>query len=160
MHTRHTKRWGTVLMLVGAGLLALTGCGSDKYVAFSDLLGTNQVPAVTTSASGSATATLDGDELTVTGTFKGLQSDLLEVSGSSAHIHKGAAGTAPSSNIVFNLTVTVASDKRSGSFIGTRDLSDEEQQDFKNGLYYVNIHTTGNPGGEIRGQLIPVKQED
>jgi hypothetical protein len=157
MNTRHTKRWGAVLTLVGAGLLALTGCGDDKYVATTQLTGANEVPAVTTTATGSATATLDGDELTVIGTFNGLSSDLHEVSGSPAHVHQGAVGT--NGPIIFNLTIT-STDRRNGSFTGSRDLSDEERQDFKNGLYYVNVHSATNQGGEIRGQLMPIQQDD
>lgn len=155
MHTRHTKRWGAVLTLVGAGLLALTGCGNERFVATTSLTGANETPAVTTNATGTATATLEDDELTVTGSFSGLQSDLFEVSGSSAHVHEAAAGNA--GPIVFNLTVT-STDKRNGTFTGTRKLDDHEMEDFKNGLYYVNVHSTTNQSGEIRGQFVPIKQ--
>jgi CHRD domain-containing protein len=143
--------------LVGAGLLALTGCGEDKFIASTQLSGAAEVPPVTTTASGTATATLDDDELKVVGSFAGLTSDLQEVSGSSAHVHVGAAGT--SGPIVFNLTVT-STDMRNGTFEGTRTLNDDERDDFKDSLYYVNVHTTNNPTGEIRGQFIPVKQDD
>ena len=41
-------------------------------------------------------------------------------------------------------------------------VSDKQQQkDLKNGLWYINIHTTGPPpasaSGEIRGQVLPLK---
>ncbi|HEX8433927.1 CHRD domain-containing protein [Archangium sp.] len=157
MHTRHTKRWGAVLTLVGAGLLTLAGCGSNPFVATTSLTGGNEVPAVTTNAGGTATATLDGDELTVTGAFNGLGSELFNVSGSPAHVHQGAAGTA--GPVVFSLTVT-STDKRNGTFTTTQELSAEQVQDFKNGLYYVNVHSMNNQGGEIRGQLIPIEQKD
>lgn len=156
MHTRDTKRWA-MLSLVGAGLLMLAGCGSSKFVATSQLTGSAEAPTpVTTSAGGTATATLDGDELTVTGGFNGLQSNLMMTSGSSAHVHRGASGTA--GPIVFNLTVT-STDERNGTFTGTKSLNDEEQKDFKNGLYYVNVHTANNPSGEIRGQFVPIEQD-
>jgi hypothetical protein len=29
-----------------------------------------------------------------------------------------------------------------------------KEQDLLNGMYYMNIHTAANPGGEIRGQII------
>jgi hypothetical protein len=156
MHARNTNRWA-VLTLVGAGLLTLAGCGSDKYVATTQLTGANEAPSpVTTNATGTATAMLDGDTLTVTGSFNGLGSDLHVVSGSSAHVHKGAQGTAGA--IVFNLTTT-STDQRNGTFTGTKELSGDEQEDFKNGLYYVNVHTATNQSGEIRGQFIPLKQD-
>jgi hypothetical protein len=160
MHTRHTKRWGAVLTLVGVGLLALTGCGSNPYVATPSLTGANEAPTpVTTNAIGTASATLDGNDLKVIGSFSGLSSNLFVVpdTGSSVHVHRGAAGTA--GPVVFSLTVT-STDQRNGTFEGTRELSDEEQKDFKNGLYYVNVHTTTNQTGEIRGQFIPIEQED
>lgn len=160
MHTRDTKRW-TLLGVLGAGLLALAGCGSKSYVATSQLSGTNEVPptSVPNTTMGIATAELKGDKLTIQGTFSGLQSNLQVAAGtqSSAHVHQGAAGTngAP----ILDLTITT-SDQRNGSYTGTKDLSKEEQEAFKGGLFYINVHTTGNPGGEIRGQFIPTEEED
>ena len=154
MHMRDMKR-AAMLSLVGVGLLTLVGCGST-YVATSQLSGTNEAPnPVTTSAAGTATATLDGNDLTVTGGFNGLQSNLMDVSGSSVHVHRGASGTA--GPIVFNLTVT-STDMRNGTFTGSKSLNSDEQEEFRKGLYYVNVHTANNPGGEIRGQFVPIQQ--
>jgi hypothetical protein len=128
----------------------------DKYVATTSLSGANEPTQVTTTATGTATATLEDGDLTVTGAFSGLQSDLQEVSGSAAHVHQGAAGT--HGPIVFNLTIT-STDKRNGSFTGSSSLDDAQQKSFQEGLLYVNVHTVQNPGGEIRGQFRPIKQE-
>ena len=155
MQTRDTKRW-TVLTLVGAGLLALAGCGAP-YVATTQMSGANENPPVTgTTSSGTATATLDGDELTVTGTFSGLSSDLQEVAGSAAHVHQAAMGA--NGPVVFSLTVTAGAGGRTGSFTGTRSLSGDEQKAFKDGLFYVNVHTVNYMGGEVRGQFVPTRQ--
>lgn len=35
------------------------------------------------------------------------------------------------------------------------DLTEDQWRDLVRGLWYVNIHTANNPGGEIRGQVIP-----
>jgi CHRD domain-containing protein len=159
MNTRDTKRW-TVLGVLGAGLLVLAGCGSKSFVATTQLSGANEVPptSVPATTNGIATATLDGEKLTVTGTFSGLQSNLQVATGtgSSAHVHQGAQGTngAP----VLDLTIT-STDQRNGSYTGTKDLSDAEQEAFKNGLFYINVHTVNNPGGEIRGQFIPTEED-
>jgi hypothetical protein len=155
MRTHETKRWA-VLTLVGAGLLVLAGCGGDRYVATTSLSGSAEPTPVTTTATGTATATLEGGELTVTGAFSGLQSDLQEVSGSPSHVHQGAAGT--NGPPLFNLTIT-STDKRNGSFTGTQKLDDAQQKAFREGLLYVNVHTTQNAGGEIRGQFRPIKEE-
>ncbi len=43
-----------------------------------------------------------------------------------------------------------------GKFSGTMlcDGFVVKEQDLLNGLYYMNIHTAANPGGEIRGQIV------
>jgi len=43
-----------------------------------------------------------------------------------------------------------------GSFSGTflADGVVVKEENLLNGFYYVNIHTTANPGGEIRGQIV------
>jgi CHRD domain len=37
----------------------------------------------------------------------------------------------------------------------TPDLTEDQRRALFRGLWYVNIHTANNPGGEIRGQVIP-----
>ena len=37
----------------------------------------------------------------------------------------------------------------------TPELTAEDKRDLFRGLWYVNIHTEVNPGGEIRGQVLP-----
>jgi CHRD domain len=37
----------------------------------------------------------------------------------------------------------------------TPDLTEDLRRALFQGLWYVNIHTANNPGGEIRGQVIP-----
>jgi hypothetical protein len=155
MNTGYMMRQA-VRMLVGVGLVGLIGCGGKPYIATTNLSGDNEAPAVNTDARGTATATLEGGELTVQGTFSGLESNLYEVSGSSVHVHQGATSVA--GGIVFGLKVTTT-DQRNGSFTGAQKLSSEEEQAFKSGLIYVNVHTTSHQGGEIRGQFIPVAQD-
>jgi len=36
-------------------------------------------------------------------------------------------------------------------------LPKANKKDLKHGMTYVNVHTAKFPGGEIRGQVIPVK---
>jgi hypothetical protein len=130
--------------------LWLTGCGTTE--ADTNLQGGEEVPPVTTGAEGTANAELDGDELTVTGSFAGLSSDLMEVAGSAAHVHSAPRGQ--NGGIVFNLQVTTT-DNRSGTFRGTRTLTDSEKEAFENGDFYVNVHSMNFPAGELRGQFEP-----
>ena len=37
----------------------------------------------------------------------------------------------------------------------TADLTEDQRRDLLQGLWYINIHTANNPGGEIRGQVLP-----
>ncbi|MBZ4416594.1 CHRD domain-containing protein [Myxococcus sp. RHSTA-1-4] len=144
----------TLARLAVPGLMAcalwFTGCGTTE--ADTTLSGSMEVPPVTTEASGTATAELDGNELTVSGSFSNLGSDLFEVAGSSAHVHNAPEGQ--SGPIVFNLEVTT-SDNRNGTFKGKATLSDDEKDQFENGDFYVNVHTVNFNGGEIRGQFKP-----
>jgi hypothetical protein len=66
---------------------------------------------------------------------------------SAAHIH-GPAPAGVNGGVVFPFVV-------GSPMIGTfGPLTAAQVSDLSNGLYYVNIHSTVNPGGEIRGQIL------
>ena len=121
------------------GVAASAGAaGSDASVTLS---GTSEVPPVTTSASGAGMFTLGDDgALAGTVTTKG-------VDGTMAHIHMAAAGK--------NGPPVVSLTKEGDTFKvppGTK-LNPEQVKALKAGDLYVNVHSAGHPGGEIRGQL-------
>jgi hypothetical protein len=112
--------------------------GADIKVTLS---GANEVPPVTTSASGSGTITV-ADDGAVSGsvTTKGVQ-------GTAAHIHLGAAGkNGP-------VIVPLAKDGDTYTAPSGAKLSADQMSAFKAGELYVNVHSEANKGGEIRGQL-------
>jgi hypothetical protein len=123
------------------------------------LSGSEEVPPVSTGATGLATVTLNGEqtELAVTLEFSGLGS-----SPAAAHIHVGARGangpivftlaTAPLSSPV-RRTLTAA-DLEPRPAQGIRSFEDAVDA-ILSGNAYVNVHSASNPGGEIRGQLAP-----
>jgi hypothetical protein len=126
------------------------------------LSGSNQVPPVTaTSARGTILATYNCGKLVLNGTFSGLVGDLLPVAGSAGHIHLGAAGvTGP---IRFPLTITpiaaTPTDTHSGALLRVNNkfsLTSEDKQTLNDSGFYINIHTTAYPSGEIRGQIVPL----
>lgn len=47
---------------------------------------------------------------------------------------------------------------QAGLYANTHQLTDEQETQLLNGLWYSNIHTTGLPGGEIRAQIMPKEQ--
>ncbi len=126
---------------------------TDVEVA-TTLTGGAEVPPVVTAASGEATATSSGFSLSLVGTFEGLESDLQDVASfGPAHIHVAAAGE--NGGVAFALVVD-SLDARSGTLtLMDTELSEQQRAEFVAGLFYVNIHTVNNGGGEIRGQLEP-----
>ena len=105
------------------------------------LSGANEVPPVTTSATGSGTIMI-GDDGSVSGSVT-----TSGVEGTAAHIHVGAAGE--------NGPVIVPLTKSGDTYnvpAGAK-LSKEQMDKFKAGDLYVNVHSAANPNGELRGQL-------
>jgi hypothetical protein len=154
-----TRGWAGILLVGWAA--ATVACGADDAteggrpnsleLATVPLSGDQEVPPASTGASGEATATLTGNLLRVTGSFEGLESDLLNVAGSYAHVHDAPRGQA--GPVVFNLQVTPGADMRSGTFEGEMLLDQNQLQALEAGRFYVNVHTASHPTGEIRGQF-------
>ncbi len=67
-----------------------------------------------------------------------------------AHIHKGGRGVDGNATIVFDLGVITGS-PMTGSFV----LTAEQLNILKINGYYVHIHSTVFPEGDIRGQIVP-----
>jgi len=108
--------------------------------------GSQETPPVVTSGSslGLVSLNLSTREVIVNGSYANLSSNQTQV-----HIHRGAIGSP--GGIVLSLTGTGGT---SGTFSGSGTLSAAEFSEMRNGLHYVNIHTTGSPNGELRGQII------
>ncbi len=136
-------------MMMSGGMMS---GGSMMDGAFEvTLSGDNQVPPVTTSAVGSATVSLEDDTMTVSGDFSGLSSPVVEIAGSPAHIHLGAAGE--NGDVIFPLNVSVDDGETSGIFSLSTTLTPDQIDAFNAGEFYINLHTELNQGGEIRGQI-------
>ena len=143
------KKRTTIAFLVAAALA--TGCTQMHNMMYGDgkssgetvsLSGSNEVPAVTSPASGSATVTVSSDR-TVTGriTVSGMTA-------TAAHIHQGAPGA--------NGPVIVPFVMQGDNTFVARDgakMTEEQYSAYKSGNTYINVHSAKNPGGEIRAQL-------
>jgi hypothetical protein len=79
-------------VLFGLPLLFLTlaACAPMSQTGSSEitLLGAQEVPAVETAVTGTATSTLTGTMLMVAGEFSGLSSPLVEIAGTPGHVHQ------------------------------------------------------------------------
>jgi hypothetical protein len=67
-----------------------------------------------------------------------------------AHIHLGAPGQNGPVIIPLNRTAD-----NTWSVPASIRLNDTQYEAFRLGNLYVNVHSVANPGGEIRGQVMP-----
>jgi len=131
---------------LGAAAIAIAGCAgmmSTKNVNVS-LSGSEQVPPVKTSASGSGSFSVHEDH-SVSGSVT--VSGLAPVA---AHIHVGARGK----NGPVAIGLTKSSDTTWVVPAGAK-FNEAQYKSFMAGETYVNFHTAANKGGEIRAQLQP-----
>ncbi|MEM1057404.1 MAG: CHRD domain-containing protein [Bacteroidota bacterium] len=147
-----TRRYTLGAMLLA---LVLSPLASAQILFRADLTGAQEVPPVTTTASGLATAVLDGSTLILRGSFEGLESDYNPSIGS--HLHLAPAGQ--NGPVVFVLDPALTEDRRGGTWFGPENrfanITPDQAQALRDGTLYVNVHTIDNPSGELRGQLTP-----
>jgi len=110
-----------------------------------------EIPAPTGSVPGTGTFSMtmgtDG-QITYAGTVDGLSGAI-----TAAHFHDGAVGVAGGVVKSISFAGTTASGTWSNSDV-TQPLTDKLLRDLIKGRLYVNVHTSANPGGEIRGQVL------
>ncbi len=111
-----------------------------NFTAF--LNGFNVVPTNSSMASGNVSATYD----TVTNALVFLVSYTGFIP-NQWHVHKAAAGANGSIEIDMGTVI-------GPPVLFNRILTQFQEIDLMNNLYYVDLHSTAYPGGEIRGQLI------
>jgi len=131
--------------------LSLVACGGGTELTAALTGGAEKPNPISTSAAGNATVTVD-TKLEVEGSFQGLSANA-----SMAHIHGpvGADGTGPvycTLTVPSGLSGTIEAGTGAGS-CGDKEVTEAEKGLFEEGKMYVNIHTSTNPNGEIRGDL-------
>ena len=157
-----------VLSLAIAGVFTLLFSAQAQAQTFTftaDLNGGNEVPGVVTGSGGTATVTLNAATNVVTWVIDVYN---LPTGVTASHIHAGSPGVA--GPVIVNFTV-VANTSNDFRITGSANLSEvvarpaqginsaeDAKQAILNGDTYVNVHSTANPGGEIRGQLVLVTQ--
>lgn len=144
----------SISVVIAAATLALAGCETmssawDSTKALFTggqvtLSGSEEVPPVTTSASGSGVITVKDDK-SISGSVK-----TTGVNGTAAHIHQGAAGQ--NGPVIIPL---IKGSDGTWSVPANTKLTDAQFAAYKAGNLYVNVHSAAHKGGEIRGQLKP-----
>ncbi len=157
--------------------LALPGMASAEMLFTANLSGLNEVPPNASTKSGTATFVLNDAETQLSYAveifgfdFAGIYTATTSDDLSGLHIHNAPAGSngsvvfgifspAQDKDVVLNITPS------SIQFTGVWDSGDasnmslaSQLNNLKNGNLYLNVHTTGIPAGEIRGQLEAVPE--
>jgi len=101
---------------------------------------------VNIAGSGSASATLSGAKLAISGTFEGLLSPA-----TTAQMHRGSA-TGVRGPVILDLKVSPAT---SGTVGGTFDLNADQIESLRKGGLYVQIASEKAPDGNLWGWLLP-----
>ena len=114
----------------------------------ADLTGAQTVPPVQTAGKGSGTVTFnkDNNELSWTVTYSGLSGPA-----TMAHFH-GPAAVGANAGVVVPFQGNVESPIK-----GKATITAAQAKDLLAGMWYINVHTQKNPGGEIRGQVTVAK---
>lgn len=140
------KRFSAVLVLAVVALFAtqLTADAGGRPLT-ADLSSANEVPDSVTGATGQASVTLNQGQGQVCFSVEAEGLSAVVVAG---HIHVGEAGS--NGAVVVNLGLSA--ENMSGCIDGVAaDLIKAIRK--SPGDYYINVHTTAVPSGEIRGQL-------
>lgn len=129
--------------------VSLDGQSGKSYKARLSTVPVDIAMMANISGSGSATAILSNDKLTITGTFEGLKSPA-----TIAQVHKSpiAGVRGP---VVFDLEV---SGTTSGTIKGTVTLTPVQMTDLEKRRLYIQIHSEKAPEGNLWGWLFEAKR--
>ena len=133
------------MLLVGIlGTSGIYAQHSNKLQFAARMNGAQSVPAVTTNAVGVTTIMLNEtmDSICVSVSVNGLSGAITGI-----HIHEAAMGA--NGGVVTDLGSGI-----NGNLVTLKlPLTSAMLDKMMMGMYYVNVHTAANPGGEIRGQI-------
>jgi hypothetical protein len=137
-----------IASILAAGALAIAGCGmmnpsqSMGGAMTIPLSGQNEVPPNASGGSGTGKVELDGNVVKWNITYSGTTGPV-----TAGHFH-GPAQPGANAGVVVPFAGPLAS-----PIIGSATLTPAQVDQLKQGLWYINLHTAANPGGELRGQV-------
>ena len=129
----------TLALLFSAGAVAQP----DTYRARLSPMPTTPQTVTTITGEGEVILTLDGNTLTVSGSFAGMNS-----AATMAHLHNGPP--AQPGPVVHTLEITKMP---AGEISAVLELSDEQVTALHNNALYIQVHSETNPAGELRGWI-------
>ena len=150
------KLFAWLLSASFVALTAATSAGALSYTITAIIDGLQEVPANITPGTGTLAGTYDDvtNFLAWSGSFSGLIGTTTD-----AHFH-GPAAAGVSAGVQIHITAaggdTFPIGVTSGSFSGDATLTATQETQLLGGLWYVNIHSTFDGAGEIRGQVSAV----
>ena len=135
---------GCGMMQGGSSGAQQSGRASSAPTASLQLSGAEEVPPVTTTATGNGTISVRPDR-TVSGsiTTSGIVATM-------AHIHQAPRGA--NGPVIVPL---VRSSDNTWSVPAGATLTEAQHEAYRAGNLYVNVHSAAHPGGELRAQLRP-----
>jgi hypothetical protein len=101
----------------------------------------------TVAGSGTVSAVLSGNKVTITGSFDGLKSPA-----TLAQIHKAQRGTR--GPVILDLKVTKNTSGTGGTIGGTFEFTPQQVADLEKGWLYVQLHSEKAPEGNLWGWLL------
>ena len=146
-----TRRVVVAIAIVAAGLWwshPLAGQGGDKYTARLGWVPITGQDRANVTGKGTATATLSGTKLAISGTFEGLAAPA-----TIARLHRGVAKGARGPMLT-DLTITKAT---SGTISGSANLTALDVDALKQGKLYIQVHSekgVAPDGSNLWGWLI------
>ncbi len=177
-----------ILSMATATVMLMASSAYAQKTFSAHLIGVHETPIVVSTGTGHATITISEDEKSISYelSYSGLEGNT--VPGGKvlfAHIHVGrptvtggvavffcGGGTTSATQVACPTSGTVTGTWTAADVVGpTAQGVDPANQganeafarlvkSIKSGLSYANVHTTRSAGGEIRGQLLPVRREN
>lgn len=134
----------TAMVVLASACSSMGGMGGMSDKSSAALTGAQEVPPVSTSASGRSTISVASDR-SVSGAVI-----VTGMEPTAAHIHQGAMGA--NGPVIVPLAKTAP---MTFSVPAGIKLTDAQYAALKEGKLYLNVHSAANPGGEIRLQMAP-----
>lgn len=131
------------IVLPASLLVASLSQAQDVYRARLSPMPTTPQTVTEILGEGEVILTLDGNTLRVEGMFSGMSS-----MATGAHLHNGPP--AQPGPVVHTLEIDQAT---SGEISATLELTDEQVTALRNNELYVQVHSTNNAPGELRGWI-------